>query len=1091
MRTAKLPLLAVSAALLAPASAHAFGAATVGVDSTYAGYGSAVLADGRWLTAAEDAALAANGIVWTDARRTDNSGHAWVSQDTASDHWVTLEWGSAQRIDGLELAWGSSGYRPAGYRVERWDGSAWQPVVAHGAPAGQVETLDFPAAVTTTRLRIVQPSGRGGSARPNVMVLQEARARFAPEVDSSYGGYDATPLDDGDWVTEGEDAAMDADGVGATTAQRLGNGGGTWASADAAGEHWAELAWSTPRAVTAVTIAWALPQWRPQEYRIDAWIAGGWQAILSNGTPAQLSQRVRLLAPVTTTRLRLVQPNGRGNAAHPNLMGLQELQAHGEKTPDADYADAVDAALGSGADLLGEQALAKPSGPSWDDVADYLLPLGDAGPLTQSSAYYLPIGRSDSTAGDGATRGLHVADGSQILADSAGAARATSIYVGAGSPTGWARPGGKELFGAERDRLAPPQLADDGLPILQTEYVDRAGIRYRQESFTTRLDGVSPLVSFVKLTANRNGASATAAKVRFRVAGAGALTASGQQLLSGGSEIAAFSGRPRLLGQDLVHTLDLSDGDDHSVYFARPLAPVSSGAVAVDATAYATARAEQVSYWERKLAAGAGVSVPEPRVMDAMRASLVQNLQLGTRYSAGNAYETTFPPESAHNAATLARYGFEDYAKTAYEELLRNPLHATLPTFDSGERLAGGAEYWFLTRDDSLLTLRRPSASETIYEQLAANLKRQVDTPKVRCDGLPDAENVDGDTATAGCSTHGDAIAWRGLRDVATIWGLTGSGALNRTFAGTAATLKTNLLAAVGSSSTTLADGSVFTPERLLEPIAPYDPLTGTTTGSYWNLVNPYFSASELIDPASRAGLDRIGFGLRHGAYLLGTQRFNYSGTAVGSCNAGGLTGYRTSGIDHVYGFNTVRTLAAADLPDRLALALYGTLAHALTRGTYVGGEGAAIGVCPGESTRGFYLPPNSTQSATFLEVLRLLLVQERTNADGVPDALRLGFATPRGWLADGKSFGVTAMPTSFGELTYEVRSNLGAGTVRATVEVPRRDPLGSLELRLRLPAGWRVQSAVAGGASVPVTGETIDLSGSTGTVEVTATVTR
>lgn len=1089
MRAAKFALLTLSAVLAAPASAAAFGPATLSADSTYAGYGTGALADGRWLTSAEDAALAAQGISPADARRAGNTGHAWVSHEAAQDHWVVLEWASAQRIDGLELAWGTAGHRPAQYRVEQWNGSAWQTIVTRGTPAGQVESVDF-ATVTTTKLRVIQPNGQGGPSRPNLMMLQEARARFAPEADSSFSGYGTAPLAEGDWVTEGEDAAMDSDGVGANAAQRLGNAGTTWVSAETTGAHWVELAWSTPRTVSAFTVAWAVPQWRPREFRVEAWVSGAWQSVWSvASTPSQVAQRVRLSEAVTTTRLRLVQPDGKGNAGRPNLMAVQELQVHGEKTPDTDYSALIDTALGSAVDVLGEAAIATPSGPAWSNVADHLLPLGDVGPLTRTSMHYIPIGRSDTTSGDGGRRGLHVADGSQVIVDAAAGARVTTVSVGAGSLSGWARPGGKELYGSERDRLASSVL-DGGLPVLQTAYVDRAGIGYRQESFTTRLPGVTPLVSFVKLTANRNGADASVAKVRFGVTGDGPLTRSGQQLLAGGDQVSAFSATPRLLGQDLVYTLDLSDGNDHTVYFARPHTPVPSGSVAAGSADYATARAAHVAYWEGKLAAGAGVSVPEPRVMDALRASLVQNLQMGTRYSVGNAYETTFPPESAHNAATLGEYGYEDYAHAGFRELLTNALHPTVPAWDRGMRLAGGAEYWYLTRDDSLLTLTRPATSTTYYEELAAALKQQVDTPKVKCNGLPDAENTDGDNPTAGCSAHGSAEAWRGMRDIAAIWGLTGNAGLHSTYTAAAGTLKTNLLAAVNSSSTTLVDGSVFTPERLLEPISPYNPITGTRLGSYWNLVYPYFSASELIDPASVAGRARIDYGLKHGAYFLGTQRFNYLGVAIGSCVGGGLSGYRTSGMDHVYGFSTARTLAAADKADRLALMLYGTLAHALTRGTYVGGEGAAIGVCPGESTRGFYLPPNSTQSATFLKVLRLLLVQEEADADGVPDTLHLGFATPRGWLENGKSFGVTAMPTSFGELTYEVRSNLAAGTVTATIEVPQRNAIGTLALRLRLPAGWSVQSATANGTSASVSGETIDLSGRTGTVQVKATVT-
>ena len=53
---------------------------------------------------------------------------------------------------------------------------------------------------------------------------------------------------------------------------------------------------------------------------------------------------------------------------------------------------------------------------------------------------------------------------------------------------------------------------------------------------------------------------------------------------------------------------------------------------------------------------------------------------------------------------------------------------------------------------------------------------------------------------------------------------------------------------------------------------------------------------------------------------------------------------------------------------------------------------------------RSFYLPPNSTSNAAWLITLRNLLVQDwDLDEDARPDTLRLLFAAPRRWLADGK----------------------------------------------------------------------------------------
>ena len=70
-------------------------------------------------------------------------------------------------------------------------------------------------------------------------------------------------------------------------------------------------------------------------------------------------------------------------------------------------------------------------------------------------------------------------------------------------------------------------------------------------------------------------------------------------------------------------------------------------------------------------------------------------------------------------------------------------------------------------------------------------------------------------------------------------------------------------------------------------------------------------------------------------------------------------------------------------------------------------------------------------------------------------------------------------------------RSELGKGRVTAEVSMPERAPARAL-LRLRLPEGYKVASASAGGQALNVSdGETIDLSGRSGRVEVEAKVSK
>jgi hypothetical protein len=135
-------------------------------------------------------------------------------------------------------------------------------------------------------------------------------------------------------------------------------------------------------------------------------------------------------------------------------------------------------------------------------------------------------------------------------------------------------------------------------------------------------------------------------------------------------------------------------------------------------------------------------------------------------------------------------------------------------------------------------------------------------------------------------------------------------------------------------------------------------------------------------------------------------------------------------------------------------LSLYGQLAAAMTPGTFVAGEAASLTPIRGEYHRAMYLPPNGASNATFLGTLRLLLVRETLDSSGAPVGLELAHSTPRAWLEPGKRIAVRAAPTSFGPLSYSIRSTQSA--IHVSIDVPARTPR-DLRLRLRLPRGSRV----------------------------------
>ena len=84
-------------------------------------------------------------------------------------------------------------------------------------------------------------------------------------------------------------------------------------------------------------------------------------------------------------------------------------------------------------------------------------------------------------------------------------------------------------------------------------------------------------------------------------------------------------------------------------------------------------------------------------------------------------------------------------------------------------------------------------------------------------------------------------------------------------------------------------------------------------------------------------------------------------------------------------------------------------------------------------------------------------------------ETLRLCFATPPAWLADGKEIKVSNAPTQFGPVSFTIQSKLSQGIVDVDLDLPTRNPPAKSLLRLRLPDGAKLIGSSDG--------ETIDIS--------------
>ena len=734
------------------------------------------------------------------------------------------------------------------------------------------------------------------------------------------------------------------------------------------------------------------------------------------------------------------------------------------RTASETYAAAVSRALRAGNDLWGEQLLADPGGPSYEAARSFLAPMlygqqTKHAPLTSSGVYYLALSYPTGVYGP-TTFALHVADGSEIITRRLGGA-SLSVYVGRA---------GRERYGSCIARLTPATLVDGYLPILQTSYVDGNGVRYRQESFAGRIAGARSIVSLVRLTVDAR-ASRAGALVRLRPSTRDLVPARDQLASSTGTRLIVSTGGRFARG---AFEFRVAAGKSAVVYADWLHAPSRAPPVRADRKTYDAARGDVARFWRRRLSQGVRISVPEARVNNAQRAVLIQQITHVWRYSVGNQYEEFSIAEGLDTAEVMARYGFDDVAKAILQlSLDRVPRRFT--TWRAGERLVAGALYYQLFRDRAFVEEELPVLARMV-EMLEA---RQITSgpsagrfpPERLCSDEPDP--VDGFTS--------QLVAWQGLLAMGRVWAVTGHAQLAARARTVGVRLEAALRKAVRESLVRLPDGSLFVPDDFSARRGPFNQLTASREGSYWNLVVPYGLASGFFRPGSAETEGLIRYLVLHGSRLLGVTRADAHVLYVDPAY--------NSGLAQVYGLNVSRFLADNGHSDQLVLSLYGMLAAGMTPETYVSGESVSVTPIGDTYYRKTFFPPNLGANSTFLETLRLLLIEEPRDSKGAPRGLDLAFATPRAWLADGKSIRVDRAPTSFGRLSFSLERR--GPLVRIRVTPPTSPQAPTLRVRLRLPSGDRLVNVRLGGRRLPFDQRTatIDVSGRAGPIEILATV--
>jgi len=676
----------------------------------------------------------------------------------------------------------------------------------------------------------------------------------------------------------------------------------------------------------------------------------------------------------------------------------------------------------SKADLWGEAALKQPNGPSYEFFRDLLPPLR----YVNADFHHYPIVLSASRS---TVKARLISNGSGVNLRGG-----TRSWNDVGTPV-FFRVGPDELrFGEFTERVDGPRFAEGWMPIVQINYA-HDGNSFAQESFASVEPSLAAhgvvLVKF-HLAAGTKGA--VAVQVDSKSA---PVLKEGTLRDEQGRILVWFDPSWKWQRQRLTAALT----DKNSATIAIATVPADGSLLSpLAAGGFERQRAEAVKTWAGIVGRGMQISVPEPVVMSAWRSLLAANHALISsnrmHYSSGNQYDRLYQAEGCDALHALLWFGHE------VRPLAISQLDFTrkgLEFHQAGHKLQLMAHVREFTRDDAFIREMRPRWEKEV---------RLIVNSRTNAEGLFPREQYCGDIPTPVYSLNSNAKSWRALRDFASVLNDMGERDEAQRLTKVASEFKQRILSAVEKSTRAEAPG--FVPIALSGEEEPYDIITGTKMGGYWNLMANYVLGTGILpEPRERGLLDFI---QQRGGLAMGMTRSRPNVTF--------WTGPHSA--NPLYGTRYVLTLLRRDEPDRALVSFYGMLAQGFTRDTFVAGEGGSLTPLDAHG-RLFYCPPNSAGNAHFLTMLRHLLVQDwDLDDDGRADTLRLLFATPKRWLEDGKQIKVERAPTSFGEVSLDVSSRLNAGEVLVDFTPPPRAPKAAL-LRVRVPDGWKVDSAKAG----------------------------
>jgi hypothetical protein len=670
-----------------------------------------------------------------------------------------------------------------------------------------------------------------------------------------------------------------------------------------------------------------------------------------------------------------------------------------------------------------------------------------------------------------------------------------------------------------------PQSQDSTLSVLEgylpvaTARWSTGNIDYEEETYATMLQGPlssedaarserTPAVLMMRVRAHNRGASPEPAHLWLRMDPPGPLAFDGGLLTadegrSTRAHVQPFAGGQIVNGGGGLHqSITLAPGQDATAFLSIPFIP---GLDASERTRFAgldydAERARVIQYWRGVTAQGIPFHVPEER-FNAFAKGLICRIRISA----------TKDPNSGLYMVPAASYGYNVYADESafqsqfldvagYHDLSRKYLDTwpalqgskpfpgtftqqqgvyhgakTGPDYDytaSGYNLDHGAilwsliEHYWMTRDRAWLKSIAPSlkkAADWIVEQrkLTEVLDGAAPCPEY---GLLPAGQLE-DNSDWGHWFSVNAYASLGITEMAKALAEGGDPDAAR-YQKEAALYRADLRRAVDRASAAAPvirlrnnTWAPYVPTRVHQRIRLFGPLRVGYYSRYPEKVLPLYRLSAtreilygpmiLVDTGIYDARERLA------RWVIDDWEDNATMSEPLGLNVHGW-------VDEDLWFSRGGMVFQANLQNPVRAYVRRGEARAAIRDLYnnfVACSYPAVNVFTEEyhewrSASGpFYKVPDE---AKFVHRLRDMLVTEYAGG------LLLAAATPERWLSPGQEISANNAPTAYGPMSYQLRG--GPGEVRATVELPQRNPYRDAWLVIRVPGSRPIASVAIDG---------------------------